>query len=228
MSKVCVLIGEGKSEKAFFPSLLVNKLSFQEAQDKNCIVYQSKKNPDLFWIFPVPSFGPTHQGGFRMLQEKDIYVDCKYIVKNHKHLFGDNPDIHYRIIVDTDNHSQEIVQDRIQKISDALSQADLGSATKKIYPINVEIETWFMAGIKQDFPFLHDINRVRKILALDDIEILNEPKKELDSILEKSIAGNTQRIGRDIGEYFHVEQAKLKSKSFNMLFVSLETDGLVI
>jgi len=80
--KVCVLVGEGKSEKAFFSSLLVNQLHFVGVTASNCIVFSSELDPGLFWIIPISSFGSSHKGGYRILQKTSTYKDCKGVIDN--------------------------------------------------------------------------------------------------------------------------------------------------
>ena len=162
-----------------------------------------------------------------MLQKKDTYIDCKYIVQNHRHIFGENPIVHYRIIVDTDNHPPERTLERLNKIREAMSLANLGGFSEKVYPINIEIETWFIAGFRTDFPFIGDTAKARKLIAETNSETVLNPKEKLDAILEKSISGDRYRIARDVGEHFDTEQALEKSKSFKDFFKSLNSDGLI-
>lgn len=156
MARVCVLIGEGKSEKAFFSSLLVNKFSFQETDSRNCIAYQSTKDEDLFWIFPVRSYGITHRGGCHTLQESRTFQDAQSTIRNFKWLFGENPEIYYRTLVDTDNKSDTEVKDRCDEIIKAASNIKLNCVNHLVFVTHIEIESWFLAGITKDFPFLHD------------------------------------------------------------------------
>lgn len=228
MAKVCVLIGEGKSEKAFFSSLLLNQLHFEEVTEKNCIVYKSKKDSDLFWIFPIPSYGVSHKGGYKMLQKTHTYIDCKTIVHNHKYFFGDNPDIHYRILTDTDNNNKENVKQRKAIIKKAFLGAKTQHKDYKIFPANIEIESWFIAGLTNNFPFIGDINAAKKIIQSTNAETYINPKETLDLILEKRLSGNRQIIGRDFGEHINIKQALLKSNSFSDFFYSLLDDELLI
>jgi hypothetical protein len=228
MTRVCVLIGEGKSEKAFFSSLLLNQLDFEEVEEKNCITYCSKKDPNLFWIFPIPSYGASHKGGYKMLQKEDSYITSKVIVRNNQWRFGTDAEIVYCIVTDTDNKSEEILKKRLKKMDDAILKAKIQCKSYHINLTNIEIESWFMAGLALSFPSIADIPGANKIIGTPNAEIITNPKEALDQILEKRIAKRRQIIGRDFGEYLNFTQARAKSKSFSDFINFLIEKNLLI
>lgn len=227
MTRVCVLIGEGKSEKAFFSSLLMHKLGFTESESKNCITYQSVDDPDLYWIFPIPSYGSTHKGGCDLLEEKGTYIKCKTIVANYKWLFGNNPEIHYKIITDSDNESQQLLDARKGRIKSAFDSASVTCVSDHIGIVHIEIESWFIAGLDLSFPYLKNQNLARKLIA-ENVDTLLEPKERLDEILVDSVSGDRQRIGADFGEHINMPQAEQKSQSFKLFISNLKTNNLIV
>lgn len=226
MVRVCVLIGEGKSEKAFLSSLLLHQFNFEEVEQKNCISFRSRDDENLFWIFPVPSYGPSHEGGFKMLQKKDPYIASRTIVNNYSWLFGSHPAIFYNIVTDTDNLSEVDLRNRIDKIEKAVSGAGIAS---RINLSNIKIESWFLAGLTMSFPSLRpDVNaRIDEVIRISDAETITNPKEFLDSILEERISGNRQSIGRDFGEYIDYNQATERSRSFLKFYTELKRERLL-
>lgn len=227
MTKVCVLIGEGKSEKAFLTSLLVHQYDFQEYTEKNCILYQSVLQPDLFWIFPVPTFGQTHRGGVSALYQPDTYIKAKSIVNNHKSfLFGLDAEVSYRILTDTDDLNEELKKEREDRILCAVSDANVGALNVKVYFARREIEAWFLAGATSAYPLLKTGTSVNKLLAIDP-ESHIDAKAALDSILDSSVAGQLTKIATDFGEFIDVPLALSCSDSYRDMMQSLHDDGFL-
>lgn len=228
--RVCVIVGEGKSEKTFLSSLLVNQFDFKESEDKGCIVFNSNKDRDLYWIFPFPSLGIKHEGGYGMLQCFETYLDCKPAILNKSYIWGKTPKLYYRIITDTDNDSREIIEIKRSKILSAIKKANVGAENYKVSFANIEIESWFIAGLDVDSSLV-DINQKKtaeKLINSFNVESIIDPKEKLDEILNAKISGNRQSIGNEFGEYINIEQAILKSKSFKKFIEDLKKDNLLI
>lgn len=227
--KVCVIIGEGKSEKVFLSSLLVNKLDFEESETKGCIVFNSKKDPNLFWIFPFPSCGINHKGGYSKLQQVETYIACKIAIINKSFLLGNHPKLYYRIITDTDNDSVKMVDDKCKKINEAIEKSGVPREDCKINLANIEIESWFIAGLDVNSELInsHKKKQAEALVNSVDIESIIDPKEKLDDVLNDVISGNRQSIGNGFGEHIDIEQALIKSKSFKNFYEGLKKDNLI-
>jgi|GEM_PF-4608530 len=177
MCRVCVLVGEGKSEKSFFSSLLLNQFNFKETEQKGCILYQSKEDNDLFWLFPIPSIGQTHKGGKKMLEKKETYIISKTIVNNNKRFFGNNPEIFYRIATDTDGGAPKKITTRENAIKKAIDKANLDYIDFKILFSNLEIESWFIGGLTTSFPSVKNNDTTKTLIAQSNSEITKKTKK---------------------------------------------------
>jgi hypothetical protein len=123
MKKLCVLIGEGKSEKSFLISLIQHKFNFSSADSyKNSILYKSL-DENIYWVFPVPAMGITHNGGCNALCKQKPYKDSSGIIKNFFWLLGSDVEIFYYILADIDNRTEAQLHDFSEKIKKAFYRA---------------------------------------------------------------------------------------------------------
>jgi hypothetical protein len=230
MTRVCVLVGEGKSEKAFLSSLLTHQHRFQPSTPKNNIAYASSSDDQLFWIFPVPSYGQTHRGGRHELEKERVYIEAQAKVLGHVWLLGDRPELHYRILTDTDSDNDAMLLDREARIREAVRISGITYSSLKVAYSRREIEAWYIAGLSNT-TFRLDMFKDKKILSrlLNCMpEDLVDPKTDLDDALDISISGDRIRIGSDVGEYIDVESAKGRAPSFKNFIETLYLDNLLI
>lgn len=225
--RVCIIIGEGKSERTFLPSLLMEKFNFHAYNEKNCILYQLADS-DLYWIFPFPSLGQIHQGGWKKLQNEDTYIKAKTVVDCNRHIFGEYPLRHYRIITDTDNLNNQSLRERVEVMENALKKTGIFSDSK-ICLANNEIESWFIAGLTKENPLIDkniSDSDLRKFMAKNP-ETIVDAKEKLDDILKPEIRGDRQKIGAEFGRLIDLDQAVQKSKSLKDFLRSLKEDSLI-
>jgi hypothetical protein len=162
-----------------------------------------------------------------MLKQRETYIKCHQIVRGCGWLFGEYPEIHYRILTDTDNCGEKICNDKVTSIKEAFDNARVNYSSFEINFAHIEIESWFIAGLTESFPYL--IKGSEKSYLLSCIpDKVSEPKKKLDDILHESIRGDRQRIARDFGEYMDLAKAKNVSPTFNNLITKLSDDKLLV
>lgn len=201
MNKVCIIIGEGKTERSFYPSLIRNKFDFEPIEAKRPIIYKSRKNDSLYCVIAQPSLGVTHSGGINMLEDKGTYIKSDTIITNYKRILGNNPELSYVIITDTDGRKASELVNREKLINDAVCNSGIVYANKNILFAKREIESWFIAGLNYKFPHIGNLpNRsLDKLLSLNP-EDIHDPKEELDKVL-KDISGDRIKIGDEFGRY---------------------------
>lgn len=225
-SRVLVIIGEGSSEKAFLTSLAQEQLGFSPMRDKNCICFRSDLNSDLFWIFPHPSLGETHRGGYSIIKSKSTYDRAQAIVNNHMYCMGDDIEAEYLIITDTDYRDEVGIENLKRRIMDAVKASGITDNVNIVLPSRT-IESWFIAGLKPDFPYLNPgmDNQLDRLTRISSDEI-HEPKSELRSLLIPGLSG-ARTIASIFGAKLDIEQAKQRSTSFRVFFEFLEDNSYI-
>src|SRR5581483_6401862 len=109
----------------------------------------------------------------------------------------------------------------------ASAKANIEYTTFEVHFPHQEIETWFMAGVKDEFPHFSKTGGEELELVVNDLENLIDPKEFMDKILNPSISGNRMDIGAQVGRYFDINKAKNKSPSFKRFIASLEEKDLL-
>jgi hypothetical protein len=227
MKKLCVLIGEGKSEKSFLISLIQHKFNFSSADSyKNSILYKSL-DENIYWVFPVPAMGITHNGGCNALCKQKPYKDSSGIIKNFFWLLGSDVEIFYYILADIDNRTEAQLHDFSEKIKKAFYDSHSLHKSIEIIFSRKEIEAWFLSGLNKDFPYLISDEKFQSIEIIPNFENISKTKELLDSVLKREISGNRQYIGNLFGEYLDISKAISKSPSINCFFESLKRNGLL-
>lgn len=223
MAKVCFVLGEGGSEREFFPSLLQNKFGFEE--------YEWVKYPyiflkdDVWWVMTFPPNISNRDGVGRLLVP-DTYKELMAYKIAHMHHFGDDPEVHYLVLMDGDHVDDSGIDNKRGKV------VDISSPILQKDPIvhlpKGEIENWFVAGLEEDFPYFDDKKKseVRKLLKCD-IENCIDCKEKLDEVLKDEISGLRMRIAQEVGQHFVLDKAKSTSKSYRQFIEDLQERGLI-
>jgi len=110
----------------------------------------------------------------------------------------------------------------------AIEGAGVDCIDKKIFVSNIEIESWFMAGMTNDFPYVMKSQEAEEIFGSSNAELFDMPKEKLDRILEPKISGNRETIGNIFGEHINLSLALSKSATFSRFYDSLKEDGMIL
>jgi len=225
MTKLCVLIGEGPSERYFLPSLLEHKLGFAPLAEKSPHLFQ--KGEELFWFFPFPPESTTPEGGKSRLRKTETYRTANVVIENKSYIFTGTPEVHYRIITDhvfTDKNGQNVKKAEIEK---ALGDSGVPFAGCRVDIVENEIESWYFAGLNEAFPYINKNEQaLLRILLGQEPERISNPKEQMKKVLSAEAQGAIKLAGV-MGEHFDIDQAKTKSQSFNAFINALHADGLV-
>lgn len=222
MAKICFVLGEGGTEREFFPALLKSGFGFGEHEYLKYPYIFTRD--DIWWImFPA---NIAHYNGCARLHVAETYKDLTAFRDAHLHHFGPNPEIHYLVIRDGDYADEGKRQEWESEIR-AVSQPIL----KKDPIIHVpfgEIENWFFAGLNENFPHFDQrkIEEVRRLLAVNPDEHI-QSKEKLDSILVPEISEQRLRIAQEVGSNFDITKARTNSVSFEVMFTEIEKLGLI-
>ncbi|OGZ06733.1 MAG: hypothetical protein A3C93_02610 [Candidatus Lloydbacteria bacterium RIFCSPHIGHO2_02_FULL_54_17] len=224
MTNLCVLIGEGPSERHFLPSLLQSKLGFLPLEEKSPHLFQ--KGEGLFWFFPFPPLATNPEGGKARLRRTETYRMANAVIENKKYIYGD-AEVHYRVIVDhifTDKVGQQTKKEEIEA---ALRSSGVPFAGCRVDVVENEIECWYFAGLNEHFPYLNrSENAAFKRLLGEEPERISDSKGNIKTILSPDVHGAI-KMAEVMGRHFDIEKARTKSPSFNAFIASLETDRLI-
>lgn len=225
MSRVCVLIGEGISERYFLPSLLQHQYNFTSQADKHPHVY--KKQEDLFWFFPFPPGSSTPEGGKDRLRKTNTFRIANAMVDSHSYLFGNAPQIHYQVIVDHQHGDDAGQRAKKADIENAIKTSGILYAGHKVSIVENEIECWYFAGMSEDFPYINRsrLSEFRSLMAMRP-ESISNPKAHMKGILSEELHGPI-KMAEAMGQYMNLQQARERSASFHSFLAPLEAEGLV-
>ncbi len=222
MAKVCFVLGEGGSEREFFPALLKHQFGFKESEYlKYPYIFQKG---DVWWLmFPA---NITNYNGAGSLHLLDTYKSLAAFRDSHLQYFGSGPELHYLVIRDGDYSPQTKRDDFVSKIK-ALANPVLKIDPHVHVPFG-EIENWYIAGLDDNFSYFDSrkTTEIKQLLACNPEECL-QSKEKLDNILRSDIAGQRIFIAQEVGSIFNVPSARDKSQSFGSLISSLEALGLL-
>lgn len=222
MAKVCFVLGEGGSEREFFPALLKHQFGFGESEYvKYPYIFQKG---EVWWLmFPANIANYNGAGSLHVL---DTYKSLAAFRDSHLRYFGDSPTLHYLVLRDGDYTPQE---SRDALVADIKAMASPVLKTEPIVCVPYgEIENWYIAGLDRTFPYFdpRKITEVDKLLSCDS-ELCHQSKERLDNVLRSDVAGQRIFIAQEVGSVFSVDDARKKSTSFNFLLSELESQGLV-
>lgn len=222
MIKICICIGEGKSERYFLPSLLKNKFKFKELTEKHNFIFN--KN-EVFWLFPFPPCEIDEpSGGKSRFYNKQIYRDADSILDNIKYLLHDNYEVYYFIFRDVDSMNDDDCKVVENEYYEVFKESKVRCKLFKCIFQKQEIEAWFIAGLYDQFPLIKDYHSAKfKNLLKCDPEVIGDPKKELMEVLDDDILDQTILISDHFGEFIDINIAKSRSKSFE-LFLNVLTE----
>jgi len=220
MKKVCLLIGEGDSERYFFPKILERKSFVSLSPKEGHLSIYNKA--DTYWFFVYPPHFGNDISGKEKLRKPDTYRLASAYVNNNKHLFGDSYELHLVVIFDTDGVSEG---QRKKEIEDAVTSSNIPFHNKIITPVHLEIESWYFAGIENNFPYF--FNQGSELTKLLSTKTSNEHTKEnfhkyinLDKMI------GAKDIAQAIAEHFKEEKAQTYSDSFKNFFSLITKSGL--
>src|SRR3989338_5144891 len=151
MKRICLLIGEGDSERYFFPKILERK-SFKSLSLKEGSLSIYNKE-DVYWFFPFPPNLGVRMSGKGRLKKSTTYTLAHSYIQTNKHIFsGDNHEIHLIAMFDTETEEAEISATRYD-IGRAITTSGREFSSVTILPIAVQIESWYLAGLENTFPY---------------------------------------------------------------------------
>ncbi len=223
MIRLCILIGEGLSERHFLPSLLESQMGFLPLSEKNPSFL--KKNDELFWFFPFPPKTTTPSGGKARLMRTETYRIADSIIQNNISLFNEQPEIHYRVMVDHAFSDPEGQERRRREIEEAIKKSGISYSSSDVVIVENEIECWYFAGIKEDFPYLSDRTLLKQLQALGSTRI-PDPKGHIKKVLSTEMHGAIKRANA-VGKHFDISKALKESASFSRFFSRLTADKLI-
>lgn len=223
MSKVCILIGEGKTERYFLPSLLEHQFGFSPLSEKAPHLYQ--KGEGLFWFFPFPPLATNPEGGKSRLGRTDTYRLANIVIRNDTYIFGVGAETHYRIIVDHTHGDVDGQNVQKEHIGNAIKTSGIPFTGHRVNIVENEMESWYFAGLKDDCPFISNPSGYRSLVAKEP-ERISDPKTHIASLLSAEARG-TIKMAEIMGRHFDVAHARERSASFNEFIAGLEEDGLI-
>ncbi len=226
MTRLCVFIGEGDSERYFLPSLLQHQMGFSPLTDKNAHFFQ-KNNLDPNWFFPFPPLISSPEGGKDRLKRPSTYKQVDAFIRNNAYLFTEPLEIFYRVAVDhvyTDKQGQAKKKQAIEK---AIKNSSVSYCGYRVEIVENEIENWYFAGLNRNFPYLiNPGSQACKDLLKKDPECISDPKTNLRLIISPEIHG-TIKLAEVMGQYFDMVNARSRSQSFDNFYKNLHNDGLI-
>lgn len=226
MSRVCIVIGEGESERYFIPSMLENKLGFTSLTDKG-VSSLFQKGEELFWFLPFPPSSTSPEGGKARLIKTKTYRTANAIIRNQAYLCGENPEIYYRILVDHNHGDIEGQKKKCEDIGKAFVDSGVTHAGYRVDVVENELECWYFAGMTENFPYLERGKASDLQLLLNsEPERISDPKGHLRRILAAETHGAI-KMAEIMGKHIDMVQAREKSASFNTFITNLESDGLI-
>ncbi len=226
MTKIGLLIGEGKSERYFFPNLLVKKGYADLALKSPANGFYSKD--DTYWFFPFPP-GATkinNQEGKTRLHSHETYREAYYMLENMAKALGlEEPfEVHLIVFFDTEGGDFNGCKTDIEN---AIDHCKMPFATKHLQEVEPEIEGWYAAGLTEAFPHFH------KALTAEDIRKFLYPEKSKGhpkEVFERTVDHSTLIGAQDVAvvvvEHFDEEKACENSSTFNCLRSKLIELGL--
>jgi hypothetical protein len=225
MIKIAVLIGEGQSEREFFPHLLKRK-GFEDLSEKQGAsgLYQ---NGDTYWFFPFPpGLGMIkNDTGCGRLSKKETYRMAFTILENQIHSLDNEREIYLIVPFDTDGSNQEGITKSKESIENAIKEAHLNITNQHIQCVEVELETWFLAGLDETYPYFNTKTPDKKLLYPD--RDIFHPKERFLGIIDNEILISSQDISKSVAEFFNEAKAIDHSPTFSQFYKQLQTFGLI-
>lgn len=221
MTKVCLLIGEGKSERYFFPKFLERK-SFLPLNDKGGAMSILKKD-DVYWFFPFPPNLGLLASGKSRLRSPDTYRIANTYIGSNKYFLPETYEYHLIVVSDTDGGDWGT---RCSEIKDAIRDSRVPFNEVHVFPIRVEIETWYFAGLDDSFPHFVNPNDAElcRLLNLKSCGLHTKEAFE-KHINQDQIVGATA-LAVAVADNFKEEKAKAHSDSFNEFDDNAKAKGL--
>jgi hypothetical protein len=222
MSKVCLLIGEGDSERYFVPCLLegLGFVPLKEKKDTSTIYSKD----DVFWFFPFPpNLGQNIAGGER-LKQQDTYRLASEYLKNNSYLWTDNPEIYLIVLYDTDCLNEN--QPKCLDISNAVAGSRIRVKEYKIFPVILEIESWYFAGLTTNFPYFRDNRNAELVKLLGSKATHNHNKEKFKEHIADTMIGSKD-ISINVAKHFDHKEGCIFSESYTSFFKYLKDNNLI-
>ncbi len=214
--KIIVFIGEWNSEISFFQEFIKKIYKVKDENIKSWIVYQVNEH---FIIFAHPIiWAEKHKWWDNTFSSAKTYIYINKQIISSKYNFPNISEYEfiYFCLTDKDkinsNEKLDLVDELISTYCNSFKWK-----SEIIFAIK-EIETWFLAGLWEEF--IENYPEINKI-ELDnfyktDIENIDDTKELLKNIILKNtkIWTSQEYIWREFWKYIDIEQAKSKSKSF--------------
>lgn len=221
MVNYSILVGEGKSERFFFPSLLQNSFGFQPLSQKNSYLLVNPKT-EKAWLCPFPP-GKAAKEGKSRLYLSETYRIANAIMKSNQHHILQKGYVkkHLRVLHDIDVKSDVHVKKCEKKITDAYDESRCHFESFDIVFVCHEIESWYLAGLSADF-HLFDQKKEDQIISVlkKNPDSIIGVKEVFYNLLEKGCSPSFLAV--ECGLHFSVEKAIKKSESFAKFIYSLE------
>ena len=224
MRKVCVIIGEGPSEEAFFRSLLINQFGFTEVAEKHNYMMEGSKS--VFYILANPP--SVSREGKSRLYSSETYRLCDDLVRNKSYLLGGGKnEVNYKLLHDADDCNEDSLIAVEKRILNAFKASNVKSSVDVHFVCNT-LESWYIAGLTNKLPMLDDFEsrEVVNILKCNPDEIKN-PKESFNEILRPELRGQAKKMGLLCGKHMNIKQARKRSSSFDGFISKLEDNELL-
>ncbi|MEI6480540.1 MAG: hypothetical protein WCO12_03425 [bacterium] len=225
MIKVCLLVGEGDSERYFFPSFLEG-FGFSDLSQKTTPSTFLKKD-DIYWFFPFPPGLDKCKSGKKKLKTVDTYQLAHHMLINGlKPLTnGERIEIYLIVPFDTDGGDAGL---RKKEIEEVISQSNVSVHKKFVNEIEVEIESWYFAGLTEKFPFFQDCNNAELVkLVNSKTDKYKHTKEDFKKFVDLDEVRGSSDLAKKAATHFDIEKACKHSRSFNDFYSNLVKEGLL-
>lgn len=226
MTKICLLIGEGKSERYFFPRL-IQKKGYKDLTLKSAANSLYSKD-GVCWFFPFPpgSGKIKNQEGKARLRNHEVYKEAYFLLENiAKGLELTFPlEVHLVICFDTEGGNFEGCKTDIQN---ALKQANMPFTSVHLQEVHPELEGWYAAGLLSTFPhfFKHKTSAEIEKFLHPDREVGCTKEVFKDHIDHNDLIG-VEGVAIAVIEHFDEDKAQEHSNTFKGLKDKLNELGL--
>jgi hypothetical protein len=227
MTKIGLLLGEGKSERYFFPGFLQKRGYVDLALKSTTNGFYQKD--DVYWFFPFPpgSGKIKNQEGKTRLRNHEIYREAYYMLLNMAKALGlEEPfEVHLTIFFDTEGGDFSGCKTDIEN---ALDHCKIPFATIHLQEVEPELEGWYAAGLQSDFPHF------QKRLSEKELSDFLYPERSAGhskEVFERHV-DHTELVGKQdvalvVVQHFDEDKARKHSVTFDCLIQRLTELGLI-
>lgn len=216
--KLSVIICEGRNtERYFLPEIAKIHIGFDPLTEKSPFLYK-RVGRSTYLLFTDPPKKTPRTGSGKFLS-KETYRFAGDLVKSNLYQFPRGfraNEVNYVVLRDTDNLSNAFLTKEKRDIERTFRESGVPGRIAVSF-VQSEIESWYIAGLKPNAPFLD-----KKFITRPDL-LLNCKVNSLVNIQEyfwKEVVREEDRetkmgISVEVAKNFDFERARHGSKSFD-------------